>query len=1156
MAAAATIDLNSKYDVHSGRIILTGVQALVRLPMVRRQLDLAAGMNTAGFISGYRGSPLGTYDAQLLAARTRLDAHHIVVRPALNEDLGATAVWGTQQVGLHPGAIYDGVFGIWYGKAPGVDRTGDVFKHANYAGVAPKGGVLAVAGDDHGAKSSSLAAQSEYNFVDAEMPVFAPASIEEVLTFGVKAIEVSRFAGLWTAMTTVADIMDSSSSLTVDPGLYATLRPSGDFSSPDGLHIRLPDTPLAQEARHRQYRLPAALAFVRENGFDKTPIDTPNARFGILAAGKAYANVRQALADLGVDEIGAARLGLRLYKPGLVWPLEPEGARAFVRGLDHVLVIEERRDLVESQLKQICYGLAERPTIVGKRDERGRPLIRDVGELDAGHIAQAIVARLPEAQRSPAMLAHVERLSRQSLVAASLHERKPFFCSGCPHNSSTVVPEGSRALAGIGCHYMVQTMPRSTASFTQMGGEGVSWVGQAPFTQEPHVFVNLGDGTYFHSGVLAIRQAVAAKVNITYKILFNDAVAMTGGQPVDGVLTVPLIARQLAAEGVSKVVVVSDDLDRTRKTGLFDGGVQLVHRDELDLVQRQLRDLTGVSAIVYDQTCATELRRRRKRGLAVDPGVKAFINPRVCEGCGDCSAKSNCISIEPLDTDFGRKRKIDQSSCNTDLSCLKGFCPSFVTVRGGARPSRRQSLDAVFASLRSPRPPALTERPYNIVLAGVGGQGVTSLSGILGAAAHIEGGAAKSVDMLGMAQKGGGVFVHLRLAASGGAIPGPRIGVGQADLLVANDVVVAHGPSVAALLSAERSAVLLNTALAPTSEFILNGDIVYKTQEMSGALKGRARSLSILETTRLASVHLGDAIFGNMMMLGYAWQSGLVPLGLDALQQAIEFNGTAVDLNKRAFALGRLAADQPEAFEALSPEQARPSDRFDDVLARHSEDLAAYQNQAYADRFKRSIAKVEAIERRIRPGSSALALAAARSLYKLMAYKDEYEVARLYADPSFIAAIKANFGEGARLSLHLAPPLLAKADPVTGHPRKRAFGPWILRIMPLLARAKVLRGHWFDPFGSTAERRAERAAREEFFGVIEEIVAAAASEKFDLLLSLASLPQSVRGFGHVKAKALAEYTVKLAEHRAELLDRAPDAAGESRPTKVVEDVAS
>jgi indolepyruvate ferredoxin oxidoreductase len=1113
-------ELGSRYDQTSGRVLLTGVQALVRVPMTRRRLDRAAGLNTAGFISGYRGSPLGTYDSQLLAAKAQLCAQDVIVRPAVNEDLGATAVWGTQQVNLYPGARHEGIFGIWYGKGPGVDRTGDVFKHANFAGVSPFGGVLAVAGDDHGAKSSTIACQSEYAFVDAEIPVFAPASVEEVLTFGVKAFDVSRYAGLWTAMTTVSDIMDSSASITIDPAGYVINPPRGVIVPADGLHIRLPDTPLAQEIRHREFRLPAALAFVRSNGFDKTPIDAKNARFGILAAGKAYATVRQALVDLGVDDDVAGRLGIRLYKPGLVWPLEPEGARRFVRGLTEVLVIEERRDLVESQLKQICYALTERPVIVGKRDEHGRPLVKETGELDAAQIARILYARLPKGRTGGRMAAEITKLDSAVPVAPSLHERMPFLCSGCPHNASTVVPDGSRAQAGIGCHYMAQTMPRNTFSFSQMGGEGVAWIGQAPFTDERHIFANLGDGTYFHSGILAIRQAVAAEVNITYKLLFNDAVAMTGGQPVDGVLTVPILVQQLQAEQVAKVVVVSDDVARTRQSGALPPKVEVRDRAELDVVQKELRDLPGVTVLVYDQPCATELRRRRKRGLAPDPGVRVFINPRVCEGCGDCSAASNCISIEPLETEFGVKRQINQSTCNVDLSCINGFCPSFVTVRGAR--TRGAEGDLAVALLPEPAPAALTSTPYNLVLTGIGGQGVTSLAAILAMAAHLDGGAAKSVDMLGLAQKGGGVFVHLRLAADPEDISVARVGAGQADLLIANDTVVAHGPTVASLLDADRSRAVLNATLSPTSDFTTQHDLAYDRHGMLAVIQSRAAGSTVLDAGRISEERLGDSIFGMMILVGKAWQMGLIPLSREAIEKAITLNGVAIAKNRRAFDLGR---------SQLGDAKPAVIDDLDTVLTGRVQDLIAYQGRPYARRFELAVRRVATAEHSRWPGSTTLSQAVARSLYKLMAYKDEYEVARLYADPSFRTALKASVGVGGRISLSLAPPIFAKIDPATGHPRKQTFGPWMLGLMPALAALKILRGTIFDPFGGSAERRVERALRDEFFAIIDDLIASLDSVPLSQLTALAALPQMVRGFGHVKTASVAEYRKHLAEMR-------------------------
>ncbi|MBS0363559.1 MAG: indolepyruvate ferredoxin oxidoreductase family protein, partial [Proteobacteria bacterium] len=823
---------------------------------------------------------------------------------------------------------------------------------------------------------------------------------------------------------------------------------------------------------------------------------------------------------------------LRLYKPGLVWPLEPEGARAFVRGLRTVLVVEERRDLVESQLKQVCYGFAERPTILGKRDAEGRPLIKDVGELTAEDIARAIYDLVPEGERTPLMRDRMAALTRRAPPPASLHERAPFFCSGCPHNTSTVVPSGSRAMAGIGCHYMAQTMPRNTLGFTQMGGEGVLWVGQAPFTDERHVFVNLGDGTYFHSGILAIRQAVAAGVNITYKILYNDAVAMTGGQAVDGALTVAILARQVAAEGVGEIVVVSDDVARTRAAGGLAADIEVLDRDQLDAVQRRLRERQGVSVLVYDQTCATELRRRRKRGLAADPGVRMFINPRVCEGCGDCSAQSNCVSIEPLDTAFGRKRRIDQSSCNSDLSCRKGFCPSFVTVRGATRRRPRGGLDPMIADLPAPAPLRLELQPFNIVLAGVGGQGVTSLSAILGMAAHIDGLAVRSVDMLGMAQKGGGVFAHLRLARGAGTLMRPRIGQAQADLLLANDMVVAHTTGVAAVLNAERTAVILNGALSATSEFTVRGDLAYDRAGMIARLRARAKTWGDLDAGRLAVEHLGDAIFANMLLLGHAWQRGLVPLSLEALDKAITLNGAAVDQNRRAFAVGRLTADRPEVFAPPPAESEAPQV----VIQRLRDDLVGYQDRTYADRFTDAIAAIAAAEAALGRWQGSLTLAAARSLHKLMAYKDEYEVARLYADPEFARAVAAEFGPGARLSLNLAPPILGRVD-AAGHPRKQEFGPWMLRLMPLLARFKPVRGRWCDPFGRTAERRAEREVRDQFFEVLGEVVAHAETAEPDVLLELAKLPQSLRGYGHVKAASLEAYRRRLTDLRRRLSDR-------------------
>jgi indolepyruvate ferredoxin oxidoreductase len=1143
------ITLDTKYELESGELLLTGVQALVRLPMVRQRLDAARGLRTAGFISGYRGSPLATYDTQLAAAKPHLDRHRIVVRPAVNEDLAATAVWGAQLVNLYPGARYDGVFGIWYGKTPGVDRSGDVLKHASHAGVWPKGGVLAIAGDDHGAKSSSLTGQSEYAFVDAEIPVFAPSNIAEALTFGVKAFDLSRHAGVWTAMTVVAELMDSSATVSVRASDYDVIFPELFGLPLDGLGIRLPDTPLAQELRHRSHRLPAAAEFIRLNGFDRVVIDSSAPRLCVVAQGKAYNDLRQALNDLGVDAAAAERLGLRVYKPGVVWPLEPSGARAAVRGLEEVLVIEERRPLVEEQLKQVAYDLPDglRPRIVGKTDEQGRPLVASAGELDAAQVARVLYGRLPERDRTDRMRAHIARLDAAQAPTVTVHERQPFFCAGCPHNTSTKVPEGSRALAGIGCHYMVQQMPRHTSSFTQMGGEGVSWVGQAPFTDEPHVFANLGDGTYFHSGSLAIRQAVAAGVNITYKILFNDAVAMTGGQAVDGDQTVSSVLHQLAAEGVGRIAVVSDDEDSARAAAGPSVGASFHPRSELDAVQKALRDHRGVSALVYVQTCATELRRRRKRGLAPDPGLRIFINERVCEGCGDCSAQSNCIAVEPVETAFGRKRRIDQSACNMDQSCVTGFCPSFVTVTGGKPRKSRLNLDAALAGVPEATPPALTDAAYNIVLAGIGGQGVTSLAAMMDMAAYLDGGAANSVDMLGMAQKGGGVFVHLRLATVRLAIASPRIAPGQADLLLANDMVVAHGRSVAPLIATDRTAVILNTTLAPTAEFVEHNDVQYDTVSMRRTLAARAARVVELDAGRDAVALMGDAIFTNMFLLGHAWQLGLIPLSRGSLERAIELNGAQAAANKQAFALGRLSAHDPAAVQAALPSVPAIPQDYPDVLARRIDDLTAYQGPAYAERYRRAVERLAATEARVSPGSTELALAAARSLYRLMAYKDEYEVARLYIDGSFQAALKTAFEDHIEIRVHMAPPLLGRRD-AEGRPLKTTFGPWMVKALRLLAPFKVLRGTPLDPFGWAQERRTERALRDEFFTIIDEVTSAVGRTDVSDLVALLKAPDAVRGYGHIKAANIQAYRADLQRLRAKLDQGAATGTGGLGPS--------
>ncbi len=1147
--ALASVTLDDKYILESGRIYLTGIQALVRLPLMQRRRDLAAGLDTAGFISGYRGSPLGGLDQNLWQAKRQLAEHRIRFQPGLNEDLAATAVWGTQQTGLFPGAKHDGVFALWYGKGPGVDRTGDVFKHANAAGTARHGGVLVVAGDDHAAKSSTLPHQSEYAFIDASIPVLNPSGVQDILDLGLFGWALSRFSGCWVGFKAIAETMDNSASVHVDPDRVRIVLPEDFALPPGGLNIRWPDhNALETERRLRQWKLPAVHAFARANRLDRVMLDSPRARLGIVAPGKSYLDVRQALADLGIDEAQAAAIGLRLYKVALSWPLEPEGIRRFAAGLEEILVVEEKRPLVEQQLRDILYDLSARPRVVGKTDERGAPLLPATGELDPMQVARAIAQRIARFHSSPRIadrLAYAAALERQLKSAKPALERIPYFCSGCPHNSSTRVPEGSHATAGIGCHYMAIWMDRDTATVTQMGGEGAPWIGLSPFTDMPHIFANLGDGTYYHSGILAIRAAVAAGVTITYKLLYNDAVAMTGGQPIDGQLTVPQITRQLAAEGVGRIVVVSDEPDKYPSDAGFAAGVDIFHREKLDEVQRGLRETPGVSVLVYDQTCAAEKRRRRKRGRFPDPPKRAFINEQVCEGCGDCSRASNCLSVVPVETEFGRKRAIDQSSCNKDFSCVEGFCPSFVTVHGGSLRKHHAPGDhEEIPPLPEPALPALAE-PYDILVAGIGGTGVVTIGALIGMAAHLEGKGCSVLDMTGLAQKGGAVLSHIRVARAPEAIHAARITAGGAQLLLGCDIVVAASPDGLSRLRSGASRAVINHHQTITGAFTRDPDLAFPRSELMrqiAAATGDDKA-DFIDATRLATALLGDAIATNLFLTGYASQQGLLPVSPAAIERAIELNAVAVEANRRAFRWGRWAALDRAAVERIAaptaPQQERLAETLDEIIARRVDFLTRYQDRPYAARYERAVRRVETAERQRTPGAAGLAEAVARNLFKLMAYKDEYEVARLYTDGGFLRALHRQFEGDFTLEFHLAPPLFAERDPVTGHLKKRRYGPWMLRAFGLLAKLKFLRGTRLDPFGRSDERRGERALIGEYEALIDELLAGLGRDNHALALELAAIPEQIRGFGHVKEASLAAARAK----QAKLIDafRAPPA---------------
>jgi indolepyruvate ferredoxin oxidoreductase len=1144
--ALASVSLDDKYTLDKGRIFLTGIQALVRLPMIQRQRDAAAGLDTGCFISGYRGSPLGGLDQNLWSAKRFLERNNIRFQPGLNEDLAATAVWGSQQVGLFPGAKHDGVFAMWYGKGPGVDRCGDVFKHGNAAGSAKHGGVLLLAGDDHAAKSSTLPHQSEYAFMDASIPVLNPAGVQEILDYGLWGWAMSRYSGCWIALKTIAETMDSSASITVDPDRLRFVLPSDFELPPGGLNIRWPDPPLQQEQRLHRYKLYAALAFARANKLDRIAIDSPRPRLGIITTGKSYLDVRQAFDDLGIDEAHAAEIGIRLYKVGMSWPLEREGVRHFAEGLEEILVVEEKRAVIENQMKEQLYNWREdvRPRVVGKFDENRVWIQPSTGELSPGQIARVIAQRIARFYTSPRIqdrLAFLEAKERQLAKIATVIERTPHFCSGCPHNTSTKVPEGSRAVAGIGCHYMAVWMDRETETFTQMGGEGAPWIGQAPFTETQHIFANLGDGTYFHSGILAIRAAIASGVNITYKILYNDAVAMTGGQPVDGMLTVPQIAQQLTGEGVKTIVVVSDEPDKYPMGAGFPPGIAIHHREKLDEIQRELREAKGVTILIYDQTCAAEKRRRRKRGKMVDPAKRAFINDLVCEGCGDCSRTSNCLSVIPLETEFGRKRQIDQSSCNKDFSCVEGFCPSFVTVHGGTLKKPRPEGGAdLWPVLPEPIIPTSFEEPYGILVTGVGGTGVVTIGALLGMAAHLEGKGVSVLDMTGLAQKGGAVFSHIRIAETPDDIHAVRIAAGDADLLLGCDIVVAASPDGLAKLRAGRAKAIVNHHETITAAFTRDPDLAFPRADLRDRLTEAtgAGATDLVDATGLATALLGDSIAANLFMLGYAWQRGLVPLSGAAIDRAIELNGVAIAFNRKAFLWGRRAAHDRSAVErAASPKGAAPdsqrlSETLDETIARRVAFLTQYQNAGYAQRYESLVRRVQLAEAEKAKGTSGLADAVAKNLFKLMAYKDEYEVARLYAETDFLHRIKDQFEGETELRFHLAPPLLAERDAKTGHLKKQEFRPWMRHAFAVLAKLRFLRGTSLDLFGRMPERRTERRLITEYETMLAELLAKLAPTSHAIAVELARIPEQIRGFGHIKEANL--QTAKAKE--AKLLD--------------------
>lgn len=1146
--ALRDITLDSKYTETKGTVLINGNQALVRLPLIQQALDEKSGLNTAGFISGYRGSPLGGFDAALWQVKDHLEAQNVHFQPGVNEDLAATSVTGSQQLDALPDPQVDGVFSIWYGKGPGVDRSLDAFKHGNFSGAHKNGGVLVVYGDDHPGKSSTVCNQSDPALASIHIPSLYPANVSEFFEFGLLGWALSRYSGSWVGFKCVNETVEQTATCDIDLDAISIETPDRGELPEGGVNYH----PIAMDREHDEklvlnHRLPLVHAFVRANNINRIT-HGGKGKLGIITAGKAWQDTLSALQLLGIDQQRADELGLSIFKIGCIWPLEPEGLQEFAANHDELLFVEEKKGLMEEQAAHLLYNSTSRPRLSGKLTPEGKTLISLTEMLEARDIATAIVDRLQACGNTDRELADAgQKLCTQQSSCTPSSIRAPYFCSGCPHNTSTKLPEGSMAMSGIGCHGMAGWYRPDTLTPLQMGGEGTNWIGLAPFSGTKHIFQNLGDGTYYHSGLLAIRAACAANVNITYKILYNDAVAMTGGQPVDGPISVGEISHQVIHEGVKRCVVVSDNPSKFNSSSGLASGVEIFHRDQLDKVQRELRDTSGCTVIIYEQTCAAEKRRRRKRGKIEDPAKRMFINPAVCEGCGDCSAQSTCVSIQPLETAFGRKRQIDQSSCNKDYSCNKGFCPSFVTIYD-AQPKRPDSIsldERLLSSLPLPAQADCGNGSYGIMIAGIGGTGVITVGAMLGMAAHLEHRACSIYDMTGLSQKNGAVYSHLKIADSIEQMDAQRIGRNDAKLLLGFDLIAAQGGESAATIGANKTHIIGNSRVSNTARFQLDPNDQVDTRLIEQQLSGIVGEdkLHLIDATGLALALCGDTIAGNMFMVGYAFQKGLLPLTLESIQRAIELNGTAVAFNQRAFTLGRLAAHDLASVQAIveqnttAPTVTIP-ESLDELVVHHSEHLTQYQDATYASRYCQLVKRTSEAERKVAK-SDKLAQAVARYYAKLLSYKDEYEVARLHADPAFMESLKAQFSGDMRIEFNLAPPILTKRDPETGQIKKRAFGSWMLPAFRFLARFKSLRGTPLDIFSYTEERKMERQLIADYESQIEEILFHLTEDNLDIAIQLAELPESIRGYGHVKEKHVSQTRARWETLRKRFLNPEP-----------------
>ncbi len=1146
------VSLDDKYTKDSGTVYMTGNQALVRLPLIQKQRDKARGLHTAGYITGYRGSPIGTYDMELGRAKKYLEAHDVVFQPGVNEDLAVTAVWGTQQIEVEEDREFDGVFSIWYGKGPGVFRSGDAIKHGNFYGASPHGGVLLLAGDDHVSKSSTLAHFSEPEMIAHGSPILYPANVQECIDYGLIGWAMSRYSGAWVTLKVVNETVEATGTVEMDLSRSETVEPEGLEVPPEAHFHQIPPNGVVvgQTAERMAYtaRIPLIKAFARINRLDRCSVQSSSKRLGIVTAGKAHQDVLRALQLLGISKDKAESLGLSVYKVAMPWPLEDESFSEFARGFDELLVVEEKFPIMEQQITQLLFNWpeSERPRVVGKLDEKGQQIQQNHGAVDPYIIMELLHSRFAANDMADGEVEATYEQARSALgncysaVIAGV-ERIPYFCSGCPHNRSTVVPEGSKAGGGIGCHAMATFMNRNVTFPSQMGGEGHLWVGASHFMKDNHKhrFQNLGDGTYAHSGLHAIHAAVAQGVNITYKILYNDATAMTGGQPTEGALTPQQISKQVTAMGARKVVVTTDDPDKYEDQPSFATGVTIHHRDELDAIQRDLRETPGVTVLINDQTCAAEKRRRRKRGTFPDPDKRYFINELVCEACGNCSEKSNCVSIQAKKTEYGNKRYIDQSTCNKDYSCVEGFCPSFVTVKGGKlRKAETAALgESLFEGLPTPPQPEY-DHTYAILVNGIGGTGVVTIGAVLGMAAHLEDKSISIYDQTGVAQKGGAVQSHLRIGGSPEDITTINIGPGDADLILGCDLVVTAGQKSMQTIKPGTKAVVNSDPVA-TAALQLMRDFEVPSSTMAQGIKNALGDDAVMvDATKIAYALTGNSIAANMFLVGVAFQKGWLPVSEEAMMKAIEINGVSIPFNKNAFMLGRVAAHdmgriEPLITSYLASSKPDIASTAEEALQRRVTYLTDYQDAAYASRYKELLDRVSRVEGEKTPGRSELSEAVMRNYFKLMAYKDEYEVARLYTDGRFHENLKSQFDGDYSIAFNLAPPIISRKDPVTGHLKKREFGPWIMKGFQMLAKMKGLRGGAFDIFGYTAERKMERQMIEDYRDMLTGLLKDLSPANYDIAVQLASLPADIRGFGHVKEAAVENARAQQARLLAE-----------------------